>query len=53
MNPKHPEQPLTFQGIVDRLAHLPELLRDCQEDEEAENLEVLITEIKNDPYHGK
>lgn len=39
---------LTLADIVNRLCHLPELLRDRNEDSEAENLDCLIEEIKNE-----
>ncbi len=42
------DKPLTLRDIVNRLAHLPDLLRDRNEGEEAENLDCLIEEMKND-----
>lgn len=42
------DKPISLEDIVDRLAHLPDLLRDHNENEEAENLECLIEEIKNE-----
>ena len=41
------DKPLTRVDIINRLAHLPDLLRDRNEGEEAENLDCLIEEIKN------
>ena len=43
------DKPLTKSDIINRLAHLPELLRDHNEGGEAENLDCLIEELKNDP----
>jgi len=42
------DKPITLTDIVNRLCHLPELLRDRNEDSEAENLDCLIEEIKNE-----
>jgi hypothetical protein len=41
------DRPLTRCDIINRLAHLPELLRDRNEGEEAENLDCLIEDLKN------
>ncbi|MFA5150649.1 MAG: hypothetical protein WC433_07055 [Candidatus Omnitrophota bacterium] len=46
------DRPLTRCDIINRLAHLPELLRDRNEGEEAENLDCLIEEMKNDLNKG-
>ncbi len=43
------DKPLTRCDIINRLAHLPELLRDRNEGAEAENLDCLIEELKNEP----
>jgi hypothetical protein len=32
--------------LIDKLAHLPELLRELNQEEEAENLDCLIEELK-------
>lgn len=37
---------MTNQDIINQLAHLPELLRELDQNEEAENLECLIEELK-------
>lgn len=42
------DKPLTRCDIINRLAHLPDLLRDRNEGDEAENLDCLIEELKND-----
>jgi hypothetical protein len=44
------DKPLTLCDIINRLAHLPDLLRDHNEGEEAENLDCLIEELKNGLY---
>jgi hypothetical protein len=42
------DKPLAMRDIINRLAHLPELLRDRNEGIEAESLDCLIEELKND-----
>lgn len=42
------KEPITGRKIVNRLSHLPELLRSLDESGEAENLDCLIEEIKQD-----
>ncbi len=42
------DRPLTRVDIINRLAHLPDLLRDRNEGGQAENLDCLIEEMKND-----
>ncbi len=42
------DKPLTRCDIINRLAHLPDLLRERNEGIEAESLDCLIEEIKND-----
>ena len=42
------DKPLTLEDIINRLAHLPDLLRDRNEDSEAENLDCLIEDLKNE-----
>lgn len=46
------DKALGTRDIIDRLAHLPDLLRTRNEGEEAENLDCLIEELKNDLYKG-
>jgi hypothetical protein len=46
------DKPLGRSDIINRLAHLPELLRTRNEGAEAENLDCLIEELKNDLYKG-
>ena len=41
------DEVITMEYIINKLAHLPELLRECNKDEEAENLDCLIEDIKN------
>ena len=41
------DRPLTTRDIINQLSPYPELLRDLDRGEEAENLDCLIEELKN------
>jgi hypothetical protein len=45
------DKPLTMRDIINSLCYLPDLLRDCDKGEEAENLDCLIERIKFDLIH--
>jgi hypothetical protein len=42
------DKPLTKRDIINRLSPFPDLLREVDRGEEAENLDCLIEELKND-----
>ena len=42
------ERPLTLREVINRLAPYPELLRDVDRGEEAENLDCLIEDMKKE-----
>lgn len=45
------DKPLTMRDIINKLCYLPELLRDCNKNEEAEDLDCLIERIKYSLIH--